>query len=203
MTKEAIVKKCKKSLKMAAATSLIACGICVSMAAALYAEIKLTVDVNNMLNFQETVYYTNESIEPGYYNKNPMTIAISDKFSNYYKKEILKAIQYVDEVIEGIKFKIVDGENGLADIKISVDTNIKDLGMAYPQTKEIYINNQKFHHLGVKATIIHELAHILGLKHSKDMSSLMYPIVTRLKFSEKDIADLNKIWPAQEDELSK
>lgn len=209
MTNEVVIKKRKKSLKMVGAAALLVCGITIITNAAVYAELKIVPKAYNMLDFEETTYQSNKEVSPGYYNNKPLVVSISNDFNRHYKQEIIKAIKYVDGVAEGLKFTIVEGSVEDADINIDVGYDIqvestpggKYVGLAYRKTGQIYINNKTIHTMGIKATVIHELGHILGLDHSKDITSLMYPLVSRKNFSEEDIENLNTIWPDQEDGL--
>ncbi len=201
-----IVKKTVKCLKIATKLAIGLTTICVVISGFSYLGIKLSAKINNLLDFDEVKSY--EAVEvayPGYRNDNPIIVSISDSFNKHYKKEIIEGLKYVDEVVNGVKFIIVTGDIDNADIKIKLDSNIDALGVAEQHgegTGVVYINNKQWHVTGIKATVAHEIGHILGLGHKKDISSIMYPIVAQWGFSKEDIDDLNDLWPANENELT-
>lgn len=196
-----ITNKTKNKVKQIAKDALVLGGIFIVTRIGMHAEAMIVAKTQGLLDFEQIPYCANAECEPGYRNEHPFVVSISSSFNDYYEREITEAIEYVDKVAEGLKFIIISDNADQADIVITPDSSMgfSNLGQANMQTREVRINEKGLHLYGIKATVTHELAHALGLSHSKDSRSLMYPAITRTKFSEQDIKDLNTIWPASEE----
>ena len=201
-----IIKKCLKIVKIAAKTTACLSTVYVLVVGSWHLDLVLTARINNALDFDEISSYGAQELEyPGYRNDKPFIVSISNSFSNSSRKKVIEGLEYVDEVVHGVKFVIVLGDSEGADIKIEPDTEMKEAGVAFPYGKgcgKIYINDKTFNPMGVKATVAHEVGHLLGLEHSKSLRSLMYPVISRRGFSQQDIDNLNDLWPANENELT-
>ena len=197
-----IANKAKKKAKRIAKDTLILGGIFIVTRIGMHAEAVILANTQGLLDFEQKPYSANAEYDPGYRNKHPFIVSISSSFNDFYESEITKAVEHVEQVIKGVKFIIVKDNPETADIVIMPDSNMgmTRLGEANLKTHEVHINEIGLHLYGIKATVMHELAHVLGLNHSKDSTSLMYPAATRATFSEQDIKDLNTIWPAAEGE---
>lgn len=164
----------------------------------------------------ETKYHKNKNIEAGYYNKHPLKVCISDEFNTLFEKEIKRAVEIFDEKAEGMKFEISVHhltEENKGDFNIifkpekydeNDNSNNRVLGWTYVAKNDaktvdgtIWIDDSKFFVFGIKSTAMHELAHKIGLEHSPDPDSLMYPYSRNFRLSQKDIDNINTMYPAE------
>lgn len=166
---------------------------------------------DNQLDFTEREYHQNYSVEPGYYNEKPITICISEQFNDLSKNQIAKGIEYLDEKAEGLKFEYFYGAvyHEQADIYILKGEfeTFEQLGeanlgsMSSTQIRgRIVLKEDVFSQLALRPVLVHELCHVIGLSHSKDVNSIMFPTISTYKMSKQDIENLNKIYP---DEIEK
>ncbi len=102
-----------------------------------------------------------------------------------------------------------DSKNSDADIKIfdaiNKDKNNSVLGYATfgsVNTKrirgDITIYKNAGHQMGMRATVIHELAHVLGLDHTDSVFSIMSPYLCSFFMYNKDTKQINTLYPAAE-----
>lgn len=167
---------------------------------------------------KQVVYHQNENIEPGYYNENPIKICISDKFNGIFRNGIEKGIRTFDDAALGLKFEIRVGDleklKGEYDVSFVPSYEYKGnsngldvLGYTYLSSNDakeikgpIYLMPNKMHLFGVKATTMHELGHKIGLEHTDDPNSLMFPVCSNFGLSQSDIDNINTIYPAKSEE---
>lgn len=163
---------------------------------------------NNMLNFSEQKYSVNENITPGYYNKKPVRVCISDCFGEKAKQKIIEGINYLDEKALGIKFDYFIGKPtanncDIAIYKTKYDSNVisgeATLGdLNGKQIKgDVYLDESFDKLLSIKYLTIHEICHVIGLAHSKDINSMMFPIITTTIMTNEDVENLNTIYPSE------
>ena len=130
----------------------------------------------------------------------PLEVYVKKSFSKYFKSKFLKYIDYAFSIWvaadKRIKFQYVDTESD-ADIIISFENNLMDkydenyLGLTDYKLGEnnriicsaVEIGMLKFDREvisdgEVKATILHEIGHALGLGHSDNEIDLMYPYIS-------------------------
>ena len=167
-------------------------------------------------SLSETKYHKNKNIEAGYYNKHPLKVCISDEFNSLFEREIKRAVEIFDEKAEGMKFEISIHhltEESKKDFNIIFkpekydeedNSNNNVLGWSNIAKNDatnldgtICIDDSKFFLFGVRSTAMHELGHKIGLRHSPDPSSLMYPTSRNFRFSQKDIDNINTMYPAE------
>lgn len=167
----------------------------------------------NKLDFTERVYDDNSNVEAGYYNEHPISICISDEFSDYNTKRIIDGLKNVDKEAVGMKFDISVGTPSRMRYDICIYSEQCDegvLGCATLNDTEakhisgnMYIDEEKFNLYGIKSIIMHEMGHILGLQHSKDLNSTMYPVSCRYTLSKDFINHVNAMYPAKESSTNK
>lgn len=155
-------------------------------------------------------YVQNPNFEAGYFNENPYTISINT--NNLTQKDIdiiLGAIAELDDAMLGMRIKVVfNGESpySLEIVKTETQSSLakgKSAGEAKTfgtQLKGIvYIDDSTFNKSEnyTKSVIIHEILHVLGLKHSKKFSSIMFPFTLANDLSEQDKQNLNTLFPPE------
>lgn len=209
--RESKIKNFKKRVKKCAKTIMVLGGMVVGFYGSYNAAAYVQGKVDKTLDFETRDYYQNPNIEPGYYNKNPIKVCISDKFSSFNQHQIIKGIQELDKDAIGLSFDIRLGSGcELSPHEIFVEPEnleMNVLGRAtlnplttYGIRGHIALDDKTLHVYGIKSTTIHELAHVIGLAHSKDITSLMYPISCRFGLSKEDIKNINTIYPAAQDD---
>lgn len=168
----------------------------------------LSAKNNNMLNFTEKTYSLNENIEPGYYNKKPIKVCISDCFGEKAQQKIIDGINYLDEKAIGIKFdcfvgKPNDDNCDIAVYRTKYNSNVISGEATVGNLKgsqikgDVYLDESFDTMMSLKYLTIHEVCHVIGLSHSKNVNSMMFPIVTTTKLSKQDVENLNTIYPAE------
>ena len=167
--------------------------------------------VDKSLDFETREYYKNPNIEAGHYNRYPIKVCVSDKFTSSNQRQIVKGINSLDKDAVGLSFDVRVG-NGCElqphEIFVEPENLEKNvLGRAtlnplntYGIRGHIALDQNTLHIYGIKSTTIHELAHVIGLAHSKNITSLMYPISCRFDLSKEDIKNINTIYPAAQDD---
>ena len=165
---------------------------------------------NGLSSTYDGTYVQNPNFEAGYFNENPYTISINT--NNLTQKDIeiiLGAIAELDDAMLGMRIKVVfNGESpySLEIVKTKTQSSLakgKSAGEAKTfgtQLKGIvYIDNSTFNKSEnyAKSVIMHEILHVLGLKHSKKISSIMFPFTLANDLSEQDKANLNTIFPPE------
>ena len=163
---------------------------------------------NGLSSTYDGTYVQNPNFEAGYFNENPYTISINT--NNLTQKDIeiiLGTIAELDDAMLGMRFEVVfDGKSAysLEIVKTETQSSLakgKSAGEAKTfgtQLKGIvYIDDSTFNKSEnyTKSVIIHEILHVLGLKHSKEISSVMFPFTLANDLSEQDKANLNTIFP--------
>lgn len=167
----------------------------------------------NKLDFTERIYEDNPNVEAGYYNDHPISICISDKFSAYNTKRIISGLKTLDQKAVGLKFDISVGtpsrmrydiciyseqcDEGVLGCATLNDTDVKQI------SGNVYLDEEKFNLYGMKSLLIHEMGHVLGLQHSKDLNSTMYPVSCRYTISSDFIKHVNAMYPAKESSTNK
>lgn len=168
----------------------------------------------DLLKFDEREYHKNDRVEAGYYNEHPVTVVVSNQFNANYQDVIIDAIETFDEKATGIKFNISVGETNGSKCDIRVHSgsakNEGDRVVAYASLGDlddnriqgyIVIDTERVSGINmlIKATVMHELGHVIGLAHSKNPNDLMFPSISRLSLSRKDISRINTIYPEADD----
>ena len=168
----------------------------------------------DLLKFDEREYHKNDRVEAGYYNEHPVTVVVSNQFNANYQDVIIDAIETFDEKATGIKFNISVGETtgSKCDIRVHSGSakNEGDSVVAYASLGDlddnriqgyIVIDTERVSGINmlIKATVMHELGHVIGLAHSKNPNDLMFPSISRLSLSRKDISRINTIYPEADD----
>ncbi len=160
---------------------------------------------------QEVASEQNKNITPGYYNEHPLKVCISNNFTELQKAQIVSGIKYLDRKAEGLKFEYYfgDSQNSEADIKIhdkvNQDENSTVVAYANLGSREterirgnVTIYTNKFHSMGMRATVIHELCHVLGLEHSENTFSIMSPVICSFFMNSEDVKQINALYPPAE-----
>ena len=160
-------------------------------------------------------YTPNISVKPGYYNEHPIKVCIDESFNDYYKWAIELGIDRLDEIATGIKFEKYVGKasryNKDADMNIikemhgDDEESKKDTKLGYTfapyedkgVTNEVYIYEDRMGYKGVSAVVMHEMMHALGIQHSDDVNSIMFPYSTSMFPNLQDIKNVNTIFPAK------
>lgn len=165
---------------------------------------------NGLSSTYDGTYVQNPNFEAGYFNENPYTISINtNKLTQKDIEIILGAIAELDEAMLGMRFEVVfDGKSAysLEIVKTKTQSSLtqgKSAGVATSYGNQlkgtVYIDNSTFNKSEnyAKSVIMHEILHVLGLKHSKEISSVMFPFTLANDLSEQDKANLNTIFPPE------
>lgn len=146
-------------------------------------------------------------------NDYPLKVYVLQTDSRYFKSIYNKYIDYAFRVWgkadSRIKFEYVSSVSG-ADITFSFEDNLMEkydenfLGITnyeYADNNIIKLSNieismqsaggEKLTDGVVKATIIHELGHAIGLDHSNDKNDIMYPYINPHSSPSMDFGDLS------------
>lgn len=173
-------------------------------------------------DFKEPVYSRNEHYPIGYLVDHPLKVYIDPTGATQRQIDLIKkSIIQLDEVLDTVNFEFVEGEapktfefelgtlenDNFANIFISVnkDSNIFSnvLGFAKqlsykPIVGNIVIEKKSFRGFGEKraiSTIQHEVLHALGLDHTKNITSIMYPVNLHSGVTQDAIEDVETIFP--------
>jgi predicted Zn-dependent protease len=130
----------------------------------------------------------------------PLEVLIKKSSSKYFKSKFLKYIDYAFKIWEAaddrIEFKYVNSDED-ADIIISFENNLMDkydenyLGLtcyglgednsivkSFVEVGMLKFDREVISEGEIKATIIHEIGHALGMGHSDNEVDLMYPYIS-------------------------
>lgn len=172
--------------------------------------------IYNNFNFTEPTYNKNDNYEAGYFNDHPYVISIqTDNLTQKELNLIRDAILELDNAMLGMCFDVVENGEKLQDLtilKTKIEGNIALGNLAgearyFPDNLKgtVFINSATFNKSEeyIKSVIIHEIMHVLGFNHSKDINSIMFPYQLENGLSSKDIENLNTVFPQAEPELEK
>lgn len=143
----------------------------------------------------------------------PLKVYVNKTNSRYYKAIYKKYIDYAFQIWQKadhrIKFIYVEKESD-ANVTLSFENNLMDkydenfLGLTdYELTKNnkivssaiqislLKFNGKKLNDGEIKATIIHELGHAIGLGHSENHMDIMYPYIDPQFKEDLDFNDLS------------
>ena len=171
---------------------------------AIAAAANLGIYVYKSFDFNEP-NYASAYAEPGFYNKNPIKFTINlDDFSPREINLIFRAVKELDDDALGIKFvyspeganfgffksqtTFIDGNfitaacASLGDLEHGVILVGKNYAANADETKFV-------------AILKHEILHILGLFHSHNPESILFPYTMVPNLSEEDKANLNFLYP--------
>lgn len=198
--------KGKKILKGILKKSLIGLALCGTLVFAFKGNAYYVASENGLLDFGETTYRQNINITPGYYNANPIKIYISGAFGEVAQKQIIAGIQYLDSKAEGLKFEYEVGHHLINDFDIYIQK--AEFGSGYqsgeatvgrPDSGQIagVVRLEEYWESQYLLTplTVHELCHVIGLRHSKDLDSIMYPVMSTFTLSKEDIQNINTMYP--------
>lgn len=204
---KALNRKRNSILKKFVATSLASVPILGLSIMGLRSGTYFYAENNNLLDFTERTYEVNTNVEPGYYNENPLQVCISKEFSKPVQHKIANAIEYLDKNAKGITFEYFYGEPTKENCDILIkksddfqNSHIVGLGTLNSLDCKnikgnITLKEDLDTYFTIKAITVHELCHVLGLNHSKDLDSIMYPTVSTLSMSKEDINNINTLYP--------
>ena len=200
---EKLGKRLAKGIVKIAAVGLV---LCASITLSFKGNAYNVAVKENKLNFEEATYRQNINVAPGYYNAYPVKIYISGAFKESSINKIIEGIEYLDSQAVGIKFEYEIGHHITTGFDIYIHKAEFDSQM---QAGEASIGKLDAGKIGgivrleetwdsqwlLTPLTVHELCHVLGLKHSKDLNSIMYPIMSSFRMSKEDIANVNTIYP--------
>jgi len=143
----------------------------------------------------------------------PLTVYVKTTSSDYYKKLFRTYIDYAfstwEKADKRIKFKYASNTRD-ADIIIMFDENLimkyddnylgitdyrldsnKKIMKSFIEIGLLKFNREPVSDGEIKATIIHELGHALGLGHSNSESDIMFPFIDPFSSSEMNFNELS------------
>ena len=163
------------------------------------------------LNFPEPVYEAPANYYPGYYNEFPINVFIDETaFSKAQVETIKEILTKLDEGCVGFKIEYSsEYDYSVCNLKISAGKVFEDfgslvLGSTYGSVidgdySEVVIN-EKFAKLNTKMfyyVTIHEILHALGLEHTKNISSIMFPFMFYHDIKQGEYDALNTLYPVE------
>ena len=170
--------------------------------------------INKTLNFPEPEYRQSSNITPDYYNEFPINVYINEKdFKPSQVETIKEVLKELDNKCDGFKISVMpEYDFSICDINISTDTLENDFGSLYLGVTYGSLPNNRYSEIKIdknfaklttkifKYVVEHEILHSLGLEHTKNPTSIMFPYVLYHNPSQKDYENLNTLYPTKANE---
>ena len=173
-----------------------------------------TTYIAKKLDFKEPVYSAPNYYYPNYYNDFPINVFIDESsFSAKQVETIKQILEKLDNGCVGFKIEIAsEYDYSVCNLKISAGDVFEEFGsLVLGSTwgsvidndySEVVINKNlaKLNTKMFYYVTIHEILHALGLEHTKNISSIMFPFMLYHDVKQGEFNALNTLYPTISEE---